>query len=1006
MNRKKLLLSSFFLGAFFILTAQETQTYTYEDKAYLDALDLFHKNQYQAAQTLFKKVKTSTRYPDVEANSAYYAAQAAIRLHQKDAGEMMEDFVERYPTSPKRNTAFLAVGDYYFETAKYGYALQWYEGVEEFTLSRADRERFNFATGYALYVSQMPQEAVRYLSRVTDSPKYGTQAQYYLGYIAYEHDQYEEASARFDQITDPELRRGMFYYETDLSFKQGNFEQAITLGQKYLPQASHNEASELNKIIGESYFNLKQYAKALPYLEKYRGKQGKHNHTDYYRIGYCYYQQQDYQGAIRQFNKIIGGADSIAQNAYYHLAECYLKLNKKPEALNAFRTAAQMDFSTAIQQDALLNYARLSYEIGNPYEPVPHVLATYLEHYPRDKHQLEVQELLVDSYITSRNFKAALQLLEANPGYANKETYQKVAYYRGVEFYRDGNYELALEYFSKSLQNAENKEFEARTLYWKAESAYRLERFAEALAHFVEWQHLPAASSMPEYQWLEYTLGYCYFKQKEYNEAIVHFKNGVHSGSPDEERVNDGYMRLGDSYFATRKYSLARQAYEKAAQSNSPERDYAAFQKALCVGFMEDQNTKMAELRDFLTRYPQSPLRDDVLFELANTYVTAHEEDRGVQTYVQLVTQYPTSIWVPQSLLRQGLVHYNTGRNKQALTPLKNVVQHYPNTQAAQQAVATAKLIYVEEGKVGEYAAWARNLGFVEVTDTEVDHAAFDAAQQKDREGKTIDAIKRYEAYLKEFPNGLHALEAHFYLAQHYFAKGEKEKALVQYQEVTRNSDSEFTEQALTRICEIYVEKQIYPIAISYLERLEYLAEIPQNKTFAQSNLMKGYYEQKAYGKTLTYAEKVIKAPKVDTRIKSDAYLMMGRSARATHNEALAKTAYEEVKKTATGEQAAEAWYYEAYFKHKNQAYEASNVAVQTLVKDYAPYKEWGGKGLVLMAKNFYRLGDAFQATYILESVLSNFTEYEELVAEAQEELSLIKAKEAQRNASLDPNAY
>ena len=36
------------------------------------------------------------------------------------------------------------------------------------------------------------------------------------------------------------------------------------------------------------------------------------------------------------------------------------------------------------------------------------------------------------------------------------------------------------------------------------------------------------------------------------------------------------------------------------------------------------------------------------------------------------------------------------------------------------------------------------------------------------------------------------------------------------------------------------------------------------------------------------------------------------------------------------------------------------------------------------MAKNFYELEDAFQATYILESVLQNFTEYSEIVAEAK----------------------
>jgi len=74
---------------------------------------------------------------------------------------------------------------------------------------------------------------------------------------------------------------------------------------------------------------------------------------------------------------------------------------------------------------------------------------------------------------------------------------------------------------------------------------------------------------------------------------------------------------------------------------------------------------------------------------------------------------------------------------------------------------------------------------------------------------------------------------------------------------------------------------------------------------------------------------------------------------------------------------------------------------VQKLAKDYSSYKYYSAKGLVLMAKNFYALKDAFQATYILESVIENFTEFEDVVQEAQEELNRIKSEEAKTNASI-----
>lgn len=1005
MNRKNLLLSLSLLGTLSVVSSQETQIYSHDDKAFQDALTLYNNQQYQASQTIFDQVRATTKDGETAANSAYYAASAAIRLNQRGADQMMEDFVERYPTSTKRNSAFLDVADYYFETGKYPYALKWYKKVDQAAMSNADKERFNFNNGYALYASKRPKEAERYLNRVSTSQKYGSQAKYYLGYIAYEQDDYDEASARFDQITDPELlNEKLSYYQADLNFKLGNFEEAIAMAQKQLPKSDRREVSELNKIIGESYFNLGQYATAIPYLKKYRGKRGRLNNTDYYLLGYCHYKQGDYEGALQYFNKIIGGTNSVSQNAYYHLAECYLKLDKKSEALNAFRNASQMDFSDEIQKDAMLNYARLSYEIGNAYEPVPQVMAAYLEKYPKDEHQEEIQELLVDSYITSKNFEGAMELLEKNKGYASKETYQKVAFYRGVELFIDGDYEEALERFSKSVKSAENKNFEARALYWKAESAYRLNRFDDALSDFSQLQRNPIAKDLEEYQNLDYNLGYCYFKLKDYDNAISYFKNVTTSKTVDDQLLNDSYLRLGDGYFVTSNYTAARSAYDKSSKLNGPERDYAAFQKALCSGFLGNSTAKIDGLNQFLTRYTKSSLRDDALFELGNSYIKENRETMGLQTYDRLIEEFGRSKFAPRAMLRQGLVHYNANRNDQALSKLRALVKKYPTTQEAKQAVATAKLVYVDEGRVNEYAAWVRNLDFVEVTDAELENASFEAADRKYAEGKTELAIKGFEGYLQEFPNGLHALKVNFSLAQLYFSKGEREKALPNYVAVANSGSGENTEQALTRVCEIYVGQQDYQNAIPYLERLENMAEIVQNRTFAQSNLMKGYYGKEDFEKTIAYAEKVLKVPSIDNRIKSDAQIMIARSAIATGDQQLAETSYAEVKKIASGELAAEAWYYDAYFKNRNQDYEASNVSVQKLAKDYASYKQWGGKGLIVMAKNFYALEDAFQATYILESVIANFSEYDTIMAEAKGELSLIKVREAQSNSSVDPN--
>ena len=881
-----------FTGMLWLGTAQETKIYTHDQKDYQDALALFNNEQYQAAQTIFEKVKLATKDDETEANSAYYSANAAVRLNQLGADRLMEDFVENYPTSTKRNAAYSDVADYYFETGKYPNALKWYNKVDQSAMSRKEMDKFNFNYGYSLFSSGKGNEAERYLGKVVDSPVYGSQAKYYLGYIAYQQDDYEGANERFDQITDPELLdEKLSYYQADMNFKLGKFEEAIALAKKQLPKSDRNEVSELNKIIGESYFNLGQYANAIPYLEAYKGKNGKWNNTDYYLLGYCFYKQGDFANAIQQFNKIIGGTNSVSQNAYYHLAECYLNLEKKQEALNAFRNASQMDFSPEIQKDAYLNYARLSYEIGNAYEPVPQVISSYLEKYPNDGHAQEMQGLLVDSYITSKNFEGAMTLLEKNRNYASKTTYQKVAFYRGVELFIDSDYAGAHENFTKSLSNAEDALFNARANYWNAEALYMLNRFGEALANYDDFKKNSSARGTTEYNDVDYNLGYVYFKIRDYGNAINNFDDFTKSGTSDQNKLNDAYLRLGDSYFVTSKYWPAIETYNKALALAGPEKDYAAFQKALSYGFVDKSDSKIEELDKFVARYPGSTLKDDALFELGNSYITAGQENKGLITYDRLIEGYRGSSLVPQAMLRQGLVHYNANRNEKALEKFKTVVKDFPNTQEAVQAVATAKLVYVDLGRVNEYAAWVRDLDFVEVTDTELDNASYESADKQSLEGNANAAIKGYESYLKQFPNGLHAVKANFNLAQLYFAKSQKDKALPYFKYVADLGASEYAEQALTRVCEIYIGNNDYTTALPYLERLEEQADIQQNRTFAQSNLMKGYYEQGNYGQTIAYAEKVLTTPSIDNRIKSDAQIMIARSAIKTNDGNRAETA-------------------------------------------------------------------------------------------------------------------
>jgi TolA-binding protein len=985
------------------ISAQKTAIYTNNLADYNHAVELYQSKAYVAAQQKFNDIKNQfENSSELKANCEYYAANSAIRLGQRNSDNLMQEFVDKYPTSTKRNTAFIEVADYYYKIGKYTLAAKWYEKVNTTNLTIRKEEEFNFKYAYSLFTTKNYGKSKEYFLNLFDSHTYSDQAKYYYGYIAYNQDDYETADKYLGEVVDnTSYKSNVSYYLADMNFKLGKFEKAIEHGLPLLQKAKRTEHSEISKIVGESYFNQQKYEEAIPHLKNYKGKRGKWTNTDYYLLGYAYFKQNDFENAISNFNKIIGGDNAVAQNAYYHLAECYLKLDQKSAALNAFRNAAHMEFKPEIKKDAWLNYAKLSYEIGNPYKSVPEVLQEYIQLYPNSTHKNEINDLIISAYITSKDFKGALTYLENKKSAKERTLFQKVAFYRGTELFNEGNFDLAKENFENSLSVPLDANFNARATFWKGESSYRLNNFMDALSDFKDFSSNYAAPKTKEFEHFNYNMAYAYFKLKEYAKAVEEFKRYINKNSEDALRVNDSYLRIGDGYFVNRNYANAIIYYDKAIEMNGIDGDYAQFQIAISHGLTNNENKKIDELNSFLDKHPKSTYRDDAYFVLGNSYIKKNENDLALENFDNLIANYKRSPLVSKAMLKKGLIYYNTDQNEQSLSTYKSVVNQFPNTPEAKQAVKNTRQIYVDLGRVDEYANWVKGIDFVNVSDAELDNDMYESAEKQYLQNNHTNSITGFKKYLRSFPGGLHVLQANFYLAQSLFSENKHEETIPYYKAVVNHQQNEFTENALARLSLVYLENNDWENAVPILERLENESDLPQNIKFAQSNLMKGYYANENYSQAVVYAETVLENGKLEDRIKSDAHVIIARSAIKTGNESKARIAYKEVVKIASGELKAEALYYDAYFENIDGSYRVSNQIVQKIAADYAAYKYWAAKGLIVMANNHYELKDAYQATYILESVIKNFGQFDDVVNEATAALNQIRTEEAKTNESI-----
>lgn len=987
------------------LHSQQSANYTNQLTQFQEALVLYNSSQYEASSQLFNTLLHQGVDGVIASDCNYYAANCAIRLNKIGAEQLIFDFVKTYPESNKSSYAYVDVANFKFDSGNYKEALEWYKKVNQNMLSGNDREQYYFNFAYALYITGNSKQAKRYFTRVKDSNLYGEQAIYYIGYMAYQGDDYDTAEAFFDQIKDNnDYKDKLIYFQADLNFKKGRFELAIELAKSQLDKKNRSEISELSKIIGESYFNLNKYDEALPFLKNYKGKQRKWNDIDYYQLGYCYYQTKDYQSAISEFNKIIEGKDKVAQNAYYHLAESYLKENQKSQALNAFRNASQMQYNDRITSDAFLNYAKLSYEIGNAYEPVSNVLMEYLEAYPKSASKMEIENLLISSYIASKDYLNAIKLLrKIKRNKAQNLAYQKATFLHGIDLFNMGDLDAAKAFFQNSKEVNEDPKLTTQATFWLGDVYYKLKAFNLAEASYNEVVNALKINKDEAYEIVNYNLGYVYFKTKSYDNAINSFNKWLKNSIRDTDRLilNDTYVRIADCYFVSSKYINAVEFYNKAIEIGKSEIDYAQFQIAMSYGYMGDYIKKIKLLNQFLSENKTSKLRDDAIYDLANTYNKNGTPAKAISYYEILLKDYPESNFVSKVLLRQGLIYYNQSKSNEALVKLKTLAKNYPQSLEAQQAIATVKLIYIDQGEVHKYASWTKTLNYIEVTESELDNATYEAAEKQYLDGNTKIAIKQFNKYLSSYPYGKHLLKAHYYLSELYVKLELVENAIPHLEYVINTIENRYKEQSLLTLAQIHIDNNSWTKAISILEILENEASNNRNALYASANLMQAYYKTNASESAKLKADNILLNSDLDEIIKEDAHLILAKLYFEALNYELSKLNYKAIKDSQRSDIAVEASYYLAFFDHSKGLWELSNSKIQTLIKTYPNQKYFCSKALLLMAKNFEALKDAFQATYILENLITNFKDFDNVSGEAEEVLKQIKENEAKTNASI-----
>lgn len=967
--------------------AQRSYQFGSPERLFTEGKELFNLKNYSGCIDKLEAYKAHAADADLIQEADFMLVYAAFEQGRPNADELLKSYLETYPDSRHTDVVEFLIGSVHFGQKNYPKAIFWLKEADIDLLSPEDQEAYSFRLAYSMLQveNENPeklQQIRQMFSRIQQiGDKYRDASAYYVAYIDYANGKYNQALVEFDALKEnPEFKEQSSYYTTQIYFIQNKYSQVIKEGERLLdtyPNSNNN--TELYRILGNSYYHQGQQDKALKYLSKYVSEAEEPLRSDLYLLGVCLFNNGNYSSAVNNFGKVVSEDDALTQNAYLYLGQSYLKLNDKNNARMAFEAAATSSFDTQIQEAAMYNYALLIHETAfTGFGESVTIFEDFLNDFPNSQYADKVNDYLVEVYLTTKNYDAALKSIEKikHPSVKILDAKQNILFQLGTEAFTNMKMDEAIDLFTRAIQmGTYNEEARSDAYFWRGESYYRKGEYGNAISDYRTYQNNTQQKGTDMYALSFYNLGYCYFKQQEYDMALSRFRQYT-----DVEQNHaaasyaDAYNRIGDCLFHNRQFAAAEENYNKASQVLPSAGDYSVYQKGFVLGLQKDYNGKIQAMDQLIREYPESQYIDDALFEKGRTYVLLENSSSAIQTFNKLIGEYPESSLARKAGIQLGLIYYNGNQPEKAAEAYKQVISKYPGSEEAKVALQDLKSVYIDLNDIDAYAAYVNSLGGnIHLNINEQDSLTYIAAEKLFMRGDNEGARRSMQNYLQNYPNGAFSTNANFYLASIAFNLKEYNEALPMFEQVIASGDRKFLEESTARKAEIEYLTENFKAALETFKRLNEIAESADNKEAASLGIMRCALKEGNQKDALAGANQLLKNPKVSPEIANEARYVRAKAYMEMDQESKALADLKLISQDTRTAQGAEAKYLLAQLYYDANDDKNAEKVLEEFAKNGTPHQYWLARGFILWADIYIRKGDPVQARVYLNSLQKNY---------------------------------
>lgn len=948
------------------------------------SLELFDKQLFSADFAVQSKLLDQILSSEQIKTAELSRAMSALQTGRPDGQGLMKAYILDHGIHPSVAIAGEYLGDHFFYQKKYLDALDGYQLVKTAQLTSQKKGDFLFKQGYAHFQLKNTTQAVTAFDQVkTLNQPISYDAAYYSGFIASESgnqqkaivDLKQAALAPFYEGKVPYLLAGIYYqaqdYHTLIEYAEPILNSKLTL----------DRGEVIHLYLAEAYFEQKDFVKAAANYDLFiSSKKGDLSSSERYKAGVSQFEINQYQRATDYLKTTASANDEIGQASSYYLGHAYLKLDNNQFASTSFSEAAKSSFNPKIKEQALFNFAKTNLQKGS-FQAGIMALDEFLDTYPISKDRSEAENLLSEALINTNDYLRAIEQMEKIKSKSNRiqGAFQKVAFYQAMVYYRDQKWLQAISLLDKSLNFPVDRTLALESNFWKGEvyaAAGDLPKSIKAYEAALAGGKITSSAYLTKSL---YGLGYAHFNSENYSKATENFKTYTDRlrSRENKENYEDALLRLGDCYYVQKRFGEASDVFQRAISESNSGADYALYRSAVVFNFQSQNQQAIIQLNALMDKFPTSLYLEDAIFQRGQILMEETQYAEASKSFSDLISKRPNSPFLPFALEGRAVANFSLRNYEQTILDYQTLLAKYSTATNAENALKGLQEALALQGRSSEFGEYLEVYKGSNPGSGSIQAIEYEAAKTLYFDKKYAQSVRAFENYLRSHPQTAQRSEGLYFLGDSHLQMGDIEKALTQFRYLEDESASPQRLRAMQRIGMIELQRGNFSTAIPYLDMAAANARNKLDEVEAVTGLMLANFEIKKFDQVILSADRLLTLSGVVPESTPTALLTKAKSQRLLNQKSQAETTLMSLVNEYNTVQGAEGLYWLAFYFQENEDFARSNDTIFDFSASFSDHDYWYGRLFLLLAENYERSGEAFQAKATLQSIVENSTNAE-----------------------------